>query len=87
MRHATPADLDRLEPLLSGLRRMPELRERTRGKFSRGANAFLHFHEDAGDLYVDVKLGERFERMRVTTDRERSAFLARVRRAVQSWSS
>lgn len=82
MRHATQQDLDRLEALLTELRRLPQLRERNRGSFSRGSRAFLHFHEDAGDLYVDVKLDARFQRMKVTSDREQADFLSRVREAL-----
>ena len=79
MRHATQEDLDRLEPLLAELRKLPGLRERKRGYFSRESRAFLHFHEDAGDFYVDVKLDSKFQRMRVTSNREQVEFLARVR--------
>jgi hypothetical protein len=84
MRHATQQDLDRLEQLLAELRRLPELRERKRGYFSRASHAFLHFHEDAGELYVDVKLGDRFERMRVSTATEQSDFLSRVGEVLRS---
>src|ERR1700730_8464321 len=56
VRHATQQDLDRLEELLADLRKLPQLRERKRGYFSRGSHAFLHFHEDQGDFYVDVRL-------------------------------
>jgi hypothetical protein len=79
VRHATAEDLDRLEALLAQLRELPQLRERKRGYFSRGARAFLHFHEDAGDLYVDVRLGDAFERMRVTSAAEQADFVSRVR--------
>ena len=82
MRHATQDDLDRLEPLLAELRRIAGLRERKRGYFSRGSRAFLHFHEDAGDFHVDVKLGSKFQRMRVTSHREQASFLAQVRSAL-----
>ena len=78
MRHATQDDLDRLEPLLARLRKLPGLRERKRGYFSRESRAFLHFHEDAGDFYVDVKLDGKFQRMRVTSHDEQAEFLARV---------
>jgi hypothetical protein len=78
VRHATQEDLDRLEALLAELRKLPQLRERKRGYFSRGSRAFLHFHADAGDLYVDVKLGGKFERMRVTSHNEQADFLSRV---------
>jgi hypothetical protein len=82
VRHATQEDLDRLEALLAELRGLPQLRERKRGYFSRGSRAFLHFHEDGGDLYADVRLDAEFERMRVTSDGERAGLLARVRAAV-----
>jgi hypothetical protein len=79
VRHATQEDLDRLEKLLVELRGLPQLRERKRGYFSRGSRAFLHFHEDAGELYVDVRLADTFERMKVTSRTERAEFIARVR--------
>jgi hypothetical protein len=82
VRHATPDDLDRLEPLLSELRKFPGLRERKRGYFSRETRAFLHFHEDAGDFYVDVKLDRKFQRMRVTSRSEQAEFLAQVQGAL-----
>ena len=66
-----------------GLRELPELRERRRGYFARGSRAFLHFHEDAGDLYVDVRLDSRFERMRVTSAAQQAALLSQVRAVVQ----
>ncbi len=79
-------DLNRIEALLVELRGLPQLRERQRGYFSRGSRAFLHFHEDADDLYVDVKLDSRFERMKVTSRSEQAHFLSRVRDALQSCS-
>jgi hypothetical protein len=84
VRHATPEDLDHVEPLLAELRRLPQLRERRRGYFSRGSRAFLHFHEDAGDLYVDVRLDTAFQRARVTSEKEQVALLAQVRMALRS---
>lgn len=82
MRHATQQDLDHLETLLAELRRLPQLQERKRGSFSRASRAFLHFHADASDLYVDVRLDSSFERMRVTSSEEQTAFLAQVQRAL-----
>jgi hypothetical protein len=81
VRHAIKDDLDRLEELLADLRAVPELRERKRGNFSLRSQAFLHFHEDSGDLYADVKLDGAFQRMRVTTRTEQLALLRRVRSA------
>ena len=83
MRHATQEDLDHVEELLGELRQFPQLRERKRGYFSRGSRAFLHFHEDAGDLYADVRLDSQFQRMRVTSRSEQAEFLAQVRAALQ----
>lgn len=83
MRHATQEDLDHVAELLGALRQLPQLRERKRGYFSRGSRAFLHFHEDAGDLYADVRLDSEFQRMRVTSRREQAEFLAQVRAALQ----
>jgi hypothetical protein len=76
----------RLETLLVGLRRLPQLRERKRGYFSQGSRAFLHFHEDAGDLYVDVGLSSEFQRMKVTSRSEQARFLSQVREALQATS-
>jgi hypothetical protein len=84
VQHATEEDLDRLGDLLAELRKLSGLRERKRGNFCRGSRAFLHFHEDTGDLYVDVRLDSAFERMQVTSPRERADFLTRVRTALET---
>jgi hypothetical protein len=83
VRHATSEDLDQLEPLLVELRKLPQLRERKRGSFSRNNRAFLHFHSDAGALFVDVRLDSEFERLKVTSDSEQADFLAVVTAALQ----
>jgi len=83
VRHATQEDLDQLEPLLEELRKLPQLRERTRGSFSRSNRAFLHFHEDAGDLYVDVRLESKFQRMKVTSLADQADFLSLVKAALR----
>ena len=87
MRHATQDDLDHVEALLVGLRKLPQLRERRPGSFSRGSHAFLHFHEDAGDFYVDVKLDGSFRRAKVTSSTEQADLLSRVRTALESTSA
>jgi hypothetical protein len=84
MRHANPEDLDKLEALLAQLRAIPQLRERNRGSFSRGSRAFLHFHEHDGDLFVDVRLGTKFERVKVSGPVEQADFLTRVRATLVS---
>ena len=83
MKHATPAALDRLEPLLRELRGCDGLREKSRGTFYRGSRAFLHFHEDPAGLFADVKLaGADFTRLRATTQAEQRALLGTIRRAL-----
>ncbi|HSR82855.1 MAG TPA: hypothetical protein VLM11_01600 [Streptosporangiaceae bacterium] len=83
MRHATDRDLDQLEVLLAELRGFPQLRERKRGSFSRGSKAFMHFHENAGEFYVDVRLAAEFQRLKVTSAAEQAGFLVEVRAALE----
>jgi hypothetical protein len=84
VRHATEEDLDQLKTLLLELRKLPQLRERKPGNFSLGGRALLHFHEDGGDFYADVRLEEDFERLRVTSPKEQAHLLSRVTSVVQA---
>jgi len=86
VRHATDEDLDHVEGLLAALRSFPQLRERKRGSFSRGSRAFLHFHEDAGEFYVDVRLDSAFQRVKVTSEAEQAHFVGLVRTALKATS-
>ena len=81
MKHAGPAALNELEPLLKDLRTLPGLKEKTRGVFYRNSKAFLHFHEDPDGLFADLRFaGEGdFERFRVATQIERKRFMSLVR--------
>ena len=81
MKHATPAVLDQLEPLLDEIRGLGGLTERSRGIFYRKGRAFLHFHEDPEGLFADVRDadGRDFERIDVTGDAGRRALLAAAR--------
>jgi len=83
MKHAGDAALDRLEPLLTSLRAMPALREKTRGAFYRGSRAFVHFHEDPEGLFADVRFGEEFERIAVTTAAQQKSLVRRIRQALR----
>jgi hypothetical protein len=78
MRHAGSDALDQLEPLLRALRAVPGLVERSRGVFYRRSRAFLHFHEDASGLYVDLRTGDDFERFPVNSAAERAQVMAMV---------
>lgn len=74
MKHAGEAALDRLEPLLAAVRRLPGLKERSRGIFYKGGTAFLHFHEDPAGLFADLKVCREFERHDVSDAAGQKAF-------------
>lgn len=77
MKHAGAPALDELEPLLSALRGLPGLKERSRGVFYRKSQAFLHFHEDPRGLFADIReaVGGDFERIEVTGAEGRARLL------------
>jgi hypothetical protein len=81
MKHATPAALDQLEPLLVAIRALPGLTEKSRGVFYRKGRAFLHFHEDPKGLFADVRDadGRDFERTEVSTGAGQTRLLAAAR--------
>ena len=79
MKHAGPATLATIMPLLQRLRAQPGLVERTPGCFYRGSKAFLHFHDDPTGLWADVKLRPPgFARLRASEAAEQEALLAAV---------
>lgn len=84
MRHARPPALDELDDVIVSLRALGGMTERTRGVFYRGSKAFLHFHEDRAGLFADAKIGDDFTRFRVSTGKERAAFLRAVRTFLQA---
>lgn len=79
MRHAGAATLAELEPMLVRLRSIEQLTERKPGIFYWRSTAFLHFHEDPAGIFADVKLDlESWERLPVSSARQRTQLLARV---------
>jgi len=84
MKHATPAALDALEPLLADLRGLAGLVEKSRGVFYRKGRAFLHFHEDPKGLFGDVRdaAGVDFDRIDVTDAAGRQRLLAAARNRI-----
>ena len=84
MKHAGLDSLERLESLLGALREIPELRERSPGIFYRKSKPFLHFHEDAGGLYADVRIRVEFERFPVNSASEKRALMKEIRSALAS---
>jgi hypothetical protein len=62
---------------------MPALREKSLGTFYRGARAFVHFHEDGAGLFADVRFGDDFERIDVTTVAKQRSLARRIRESLR----
>jgi hypothetical protein len=86
VKHAGPDALDRLEPLLTELRRRAALKEKSRGVFYRGSRAFLHFHEHGPEFYADLRVGGDFERFAATSAAQRRVLLRQVDAALADGS-
>ena len=83
MKHAGPASLAQLTPLLERIRALGHLTERKPGIFYLRSSAFLHFHEDPQGLFADVKLdGKTFARFAVDSAAQREELLSSVQRAL-----
>jgi hypothetical protein len=83
MRRVNDDDLDHLEELLEQLTALsleyPVLKCRKKGVYSLKSKAFLHFHEDEGLLFADVKLdGSTFDRFKVTTKQEQTNLASKI---------
>jgi hypothetical protein len=67
MKHAGPAALKELAPLLQELRTSsPAVAERKPGSFYRKGEALLHFHEDPAGLFADLKVAGEWQRYPVS---------------------
>jgi hypothetical protein len=84
MKHAGPDALDQLEPILAELRKLPELRERTRGAFYLGSVGFLHFHEDPAGFFADLKIDGEFVRLPTNNQKELATLIRRVAAEVKA---
>ena len=80
MKHATGEVLKSINDLLTQLRKLESLKERKAGVFYLKSNAFLHFHEDPTGIYGDVRIGDDWQRYRVSNQAERERFLTLIRR-------
>lgn len=78
MKHAGPRTFARIQPLLEELRARPGLREARPGVFTLKSRAFLHFHDDPSGIFADVRLGDEFVRLPVTSPSEQSDLLERI---------
>jgi hypothetical protein len=82
VKHAGPAALDRLAPLIDELRRLPGLKEKSRGCFYHRSKGFLHFHEDPTGFFADLRIGDDFERFGVNSRAEIASLMRKVRAAL-----
>jgi hypothetical protein len=83
MKHAGPAALDTIEPLLATIRQAGGLKEKSRGIFYLKSKAFLHFHEDPAGMFADIRAadGKDFDRIKVDDPVGAKDLLDRVRAA------
>jgi hypothetical protein len=84
VKHAGPATLEALAPLLAAIRALNIFDERKPGVFYRKSQAALHFHDDPTGLYADLRLtkGDDFVRFRVSAEDERAGLIAVLRKAL-----
>ena len=82
MKHAGAAALDALEPVLTQIRALEGLKEKSRGAFYRKSKGFLHFHEDPAGMFADLKKGDDFVRMPINTRAEIATLIRETKRAL-----
>ncbi|MDP9043575.1 MAG: hypothetical protein M3O01_02095 [Pseudomonadota bacterium] len=84
MAHADDATLTRLLPLLRQLREIKALREQKPGIFYLKSNAFVHFHDQDGAVFADLKKssGSGFDRYPVDTPAQQRKFVDDTKRRV-----
>jgi len=87
MKHAGPAALDQLEPILEEIRRLGGLKEKKRGAFYCGSIGFLHFHEDPAGFFADLKVGDDYVRFPINSKSQTQTFLRRAASAVSALNS
>lgn len=88
MKHASAATLDRIDGLLGAIRVLGELKEKSRGVFYLKSQAFLHFQEEDGVIYADVRIaGPDFDRVCIKTAADERSLLAKIRRRLSSKKS
>jgi hypothetical protein len=84
MRHASAESLCRIGALLDKIRNVEVLKEKTPGVFYWRSRAFLHFHEDEGSLYADVRLdGPDFDRFCLDRSTDQNRLLRAIQRQVR----
>lgn len=76
MKHAGPATVERLAPMLEQIRAFGRIVEKKPGIFYWRSRAFLHFHEHGDEVYADVRLdGADFERLPCSKVRDQASLV------------
>jgi hypothetical protein len=70
--------------VLKQLRAIAGMKEKSRGTFYRGSNAFLHFHEDPAGFFADLKKGDDFVRLPVNNRSEIATLIREAKRALSA---
>jgi len=79
MKHASEKILRSHLPLLTKLSAISKLNEKKLGVYYRKSHAFLHFHEEEGKLYADVRLdGTNFDRLAADSKMEQKSLLNNI---------
>ena len=82
MAHAGPEALAKLQSMIHQLRAIPQVREKQAGIFYLVGQAFVHFHDEGGKLFGDLKKasGMGFDRYPVDTPPDQRKFIDEARR-------
>ena len=82
MAHAGPEALANLQAVIRQLRAIPQVREKQAGIFYLVGQAFVHFHDDGGKLFGDLKKasGMGFDRYAVDTPPDQRKFIDEAKR-------
>ena len=83
MRHANAEDVERLAHIIAPVRALGALREPRPGTFYRGSVAFLHFHEDSGVFYADLKQDGDWQRYPLQTKSDTAKLLRALKAALR----
>lgn len=81
MARADASALQALLPLLRQLREIKGVQEKSPGTFYARRDAFVHFHDEAGVLYADLKRpgGTGFDRFALATPAEQRKLVDEAR--------
>jgi hypothetical protein len=83
VKHAGARALDALGALLKSLRARNALVEKRPGIFYVRGRAFLHFHEDRGGLFADLRQGGDWQRLPVNDPEDHARLLAALDQALE----